>query len=111
MAALPGTGKAVRARALGVQQAGLRLPPDAWMVPLFGDSTAGGQRNVLECRLVAVALDVLRLGTNVVPDFDLWSRIHLVTMTEADVARWPSLTADDLRYGYRSGLFAAGTQR
>jgi len=45
-----------------------------WMIPLFGDPQPAGKRDVLEGRLIALALDALRLGTSVVLDFGLWSR-------------------------------------
>jgi predicted kinase len=52
----------------------LRLTPDHWMIPLFGDSMADGKRWVLEGRLISVALQALRLGTSVVLDYGLWDR-------------------------------------
>lgn len=71
---LPGAGKTTRARALAAQMGALRLTPDEWMVPLFGEPEAGGKRDVLEGRLVWLALQVLRLGTDVVLDFGFWGR-------------------------------------
>jgi hypothetical protein len=35
----------------------LRVSPDAWMIPLFGESEADGKRDVLEGRLIWVALE------------------------------------------------------
>jgi hypothetical protein len=43
MVGLPGAGNS--------RHGALRLSPDAWMIPLFGDSDAGGKRDVLEGRL------------------------------------------------------------
>jgi predicted kinase len=71
---LPGAGKTVRAKGLAAERAALRLTPDAWMIPLFGEPDAGGKRDVLEGRLIWLALQALRLGTNVVLDFGFWSR-------------------------------------
>ncbi|MVA75896.1 AAA family ATPase [Auraticoccus sp. F435] len=71
---LPGAGKTTLARRLAEEHRALRLTPDAWMIPLFGDPEAGGKRDVLEGRLIALALEVLRLGTDVVLDFGLWGR-------------------------------------
>jgi len=71
---LPGAGKTTRARELAASLPALRLTPDHWMVPLFGDSMAGGKRFVLEGRLISVALQALRLGISVVLDFGLWGR-------------------------------------
>ncbi|GAB1693509.1 hypothetical protein [Krasilnikovia sp. M28-CT-15] len=39
------------------------------MIPLFGESEADGRRDVLEGRLIWVALEALRVGTSVVLDF------------------------------------------
>ena len=57
------------------------------MIPLFGDSLAGGKRFVLEGRLISVALQALRLGTSVVLDFGLWGR------DERSALRWLALSA------------------
>ena len=48
MVGLPGAGKTARAKELATRHGALRLSPDAWMIPLFGDSDAGGKRDVLE---------------------------------------------------------------
>lgn len=74
MVGLPGAGKTTRAVALAAEHRALRLTRDAWMIPLFGASEAGGRRDVLEGRLVSVALQALRLGTSVVLDFGFWGR-------------------------------------
>jgi len=71
---LPGAGKTERAKQLATEYAALRLTPDAWMIPLFGDPQPEGKRDILEGRLIWLALETLRLGTNVVLDFGLWSR-------------------------------------
>ena len=71
---LPGAGKTDRARALAVQHSALRLTPDEWMIPLFGDPQPAGKRDILEGRFIRLALELLRLGTNVVLDFGLWTR-------------------------------------
>ncbi len=63
IAGLPGAGKTTRAKELAAMRPALRLTPDHWMIPLFGDSLAGGKRFVLEGRLISVALQALRLGT------------------------------------------------
>lgn len=79
---LPGAGKTIRAKELAATLPALRLTPDHWMVPLFGDPMAGGKRWVLEGRLISVALQALRLGTSVVLDFGLWGR------DERSALRW-----------------------
>ena len=74
MVGLPGAGKTTRARALAAEHAAIWLSPDVWMIPLFGASDPDGKRDVLEGRLVSVALQVLRTGSSVVLDFGLWGR-------------------------------------
>jgi predicted kinase len=71
---LPGAGKTERAVDLAERQRALRLTPDEWMVALFGEPEAGGKRDVLEGRLIRLALDALACGVDVVLDFGLWSR-------------------------------------
>ncbi|MFI5959927.1 AAA family ATPase [Cryptosporangium sp. NPDC051539] len=83
MVGLPGAGKTTRARELATSHRALRLTPDEWHLPLFGTSlTADGKRDVLEGRLITVALRVVRLGTSVVLDFGLWSK------NERSALRW-----------------------
>jgi len=82
MVGLPGAGKTTRAKELAATHRGLRLTPDHWMIPLFGDSMAAGKRFVLEGRLISVALQALRLGTSVVLDYGLWGR------DERSALRW-----------------------
>jgi predicted kinase len=52
------------------------------MIPLFGDSLAGGKRFVLEGRMITLALQLLRLETNVVLDFGCWAK------DERSALRW-----------------------
>ena len=84
---LPGAGKTTRARELASTLPALRLTPDHWMIPLFGDPMAGGRRFALEGRLISVALQALRLGTSVVLDFGLWGR------DERSALRWLARSA------------------
>jgi predicted kinase len=82
MVGLPAAGKTTLAAELAAAHRALRLTPDHWMIPLFGDSMAGGKRWVLEGRLISVALQALRLGTSVVLDYGLWGR------DERSALRW-----------------------
>jgi predicted kinase len=74
MVGLPGAGKTVRARHLEAERRALRLTPDEWMIPLFGESGGDGKRDVLEGRFVWLAIRVLRLGINVILDFGVWGK-------------------------------------
>ena len=87
MVGLPGAGKTTRAKELAAVHRALRLTPDHWMIPLFGDSMADGKRFVLEGRLISVALQALRLGISVVLDFGLWGR------DERSALRWLARSA------------------
>ncbi|WP_460491503.1 AAA family ATPase [Dactylosporangium cerinum] len=87
MVGLPGAGKTTRARELATTQPALRLTPDEWMIPLFGESTAGRKRDLLEGLLISTALRTLRLGTSVVLDFGLWGR------DERSALRWLAASA------------------
>ena len=87
MVGLPAAGKTTRAEDLAAAHKALRLTPDHWMIPLFGDPIAGGRRWVLEGRLISVALQALRLGTSVVLDYGLWGR------DERSALRWLARSA------------------
>ena len=82
MVGLPGAGKTTRAKELAAAHRALRLTPDEWMIPLFGEPLADGKRFVLEGRLISVALQAVRLGTSVVLDYGLWGR------DERSALRW-----------------------
>jgi predicted kinase len=71
---LPAAGKSTRARELAAAHDALRLSPDEWMIPLFGEPDADGRRDVLEGRMINIALQALMLGVSVVLDFGVWAR-------------------------------------
>ncbi|MBW9205744.1 AAA family ATPase [Mumia sp. zg.B17] len=72
MVGLPGVGKTTVARGLEDTARAVRLTPDEWMIPLFGDPEADGKRDILEGRLLWTAHQVLRAGASVVVDFGCW---------------------------------------
>ena len=74
MVGLPAVGKTGRARELAAEWNALRLTPDEWMIPLFGQEQPEGKRNVVEGRLIWLALSALRIGVNVVLDFGVWAK-------------------------------------
>jgi predicted kinase len=71
---LPASGKTTRAREIEAEAPALRLTPDEWMIPLFGESEADGKRAVLEGRFIWLALQALREGANVILDFGVWTK-------------------------------------
>ena len=87
MVGLPGAGKTTRAKELAAAHRALRLTPDEWMITLFDGTQPDGKRDLLEGRLITVALHVLRLGTSVVLDFGLWGR------DERSALRWLARSA------------------
>nr|WP_128806576.1 ATP-binding protein [Streptomyces sp. Termitarium-T10T-6] len=82
MVGLPGAGKTTRARQLAEEHGALRLTPDEWMLPLFGAAESDGKRDVLEGRMLWLALEAVRLGADVVVDYGCWSR------DERSAIRW-----------------------
>ena len=74
MVGLPASGKTTRAREIETEWNALRLTPDEWMIPLFGEPEAGRRRDVLEGRFVWLAMRALPLGINVILAFGVWSR-------------------------------------
>jgi predicted kinase len=73
---LPAAGKTSRAAQLASEHHALRLTPDEWMIPLFGPVQPEGLRNVLEGRLIWIALSALRTGVSVILDFGVWAKIE-----------------------------------
>jgi predicted kinase len=71
---VPGAGKTTIARRMADEHRALRLTPDEWMILLFGEPEAGGKRDVLEGRMITLALQLLRLDVSVVLDFGCWAR-------------------------------------
>ncbi|MGI8915248.1 MAG: AAA family ATPase [Chloroflexota bacterium] len=87
---LPGGGKTTRARELEATHRALRFSPDEWMLPLFGESDAGGKRDIMEGRLIWVALRAIQAGISAILDFGFWSqdeRSALVWLAESLGAR------------------------
>lgn len=87
MVGLPGAGKTTRAKELASAHRALRMTPDEWMISLFDGSQPDGKRDLLEGRLIGLALQALHVGTSVVLDFGLWSR------DERSALRWLATSA------------------
>ena len=91
---LPGCGKTTAARKFEVEYDALRLTKDEWMKALYGAENPSPASEVIEGRLIAIALRTLRLGVNVALDFGLWSRDERSALryagdqAEASVEMW-----------------------
>ena len=85
MVGLPGTGKTTEARRLEADEHALRLTKDEWVKALYGQSNPPAATDVIEGRLVEVALRALTLGVHVVLDFGLWSRDERSALRRARV--------------------------
>jgi predicted kinase len=84
---LPGAGKTTRAEELADAYRALRLTPDEWMIALFDGTQPDGKRDLLEGRLITLALQALRRGVGVVLDFGFWAR------DERSALRWMAAQA------------------
>jgi predicted kinase len=73
MVGLPASGKTTRAKEIEEAWDALRLTPDEWMIPLFGEPE-GGKREILEGRFIWLAIRALRRGINIVLDFGVWTK-------------------------------------
>ncbi len=71
---LPCCGKTTAAREFETDRAALRLTKDEWVKALYGTENPSSANDVIEGRLVTVALRALTLGVNVALDFGLWRR-------------------------------------
>ena len=80
---LPGTGKTTEARRIEVDQHALRLTKDEWMKALYGLGNPSSASDVIEGRLIDIALRALELGVNVVVDYGLWGRDERSALRQA----------------------------
>jgi predicted kinase len=84
---LPATGKTSAARRIEIQHDALRLTKDEWMKALYGDENPSSASDVIEGRLIQIALRALELGGNVVIDFGLWGRDERSALRQAAADR------------------------
>ena len=75
---LPCSGKTTLARKLEKKYSALRLTPDEWHIPLFGDDMNDkdhdARHELVESLLWDLAAKVLVLGVDVILDFGFWGR-------------------------------------
>ena len=78
MVGLPCSGKTTLARTLEYECHALRLTPDEWQIPLFGqdaeDPQHDARHSLIEAMLWNIAARALELGTNVILDYGFWAR-------------------------------------
>src|SRR5512139_4043973 len=78
MVGLPCSGKTTLARQLEQERSALRLTPDEWQVPLFGQDAEepehDARHSLIEAMLWKIASRALELETNVILDFGFWAR-------------------------------------
>jgi predicted kinase len=78
MVGLPFSGKTTLAKKLERECSALRLTPDEWQVPLFGQDAQepehDARHSLIEAMLWKIASRALELGTNVILDFGFWAR-------------------------------------
>src|SRR5690349_680536 len=78
MVGLPCSGKTTLAKKLEQERSALRLTPDEWQVPLFGQDAKepehDARHTMIESLLWNIASRALELGTNVILDFGFWAR-------------------------------------
>ncbi len=80
---LPGCGKTTAARKFELEHDALRLTKDEWMKALYGSENPSSASDVIEGRLIGIALRAVSLGINVVLDFGLWSRDERSALRDA----------------------------
>ena len=82
---LPCTGKTTAARRIEIEQKALRLTKDEWVKALYGHENPPLAQDVIEGRLIQIALRALELGNNVVIDYGLWGRDERSALRQAGV--------------------------
>ena len=78
MVGLPCSGKTTLAQKLEYELPALRLNPDEWQIPLFGQDAEepehDARHSLIEALLWNIAHRALELGTNVILDYGFWAR-------------------------------------
>ena len=92
---LPGTGKTTEARRIEAERGALRLTKDEWMKALYGLANPSAASDVIEGRLIDIALRVSSSGIDVVLDFGLWGRDERSALRHAAAARGAAV---EMRY-------------
>lgn len=60
----------------------VRLSPDDWMFPLFGDVDAPRERDVVEGQLISLGCRLLAIQVSVALDFGVWTRDERCALRE-----------------------------
>jgi predicted kinase len=108
---LPGCGKTTAARQFEADHAALRLTKDEWIKALYGADNPSSASDVIEGRLISIALRAVTLGINVALDFGLWSRDERSALryageqAGASVVMWyAAITLDEQRRRHKARL-------
>ena len=83
---LPATGKTTAARRIEVERRALRLTKDEWVKALYGGENPSSASDVIEGRLIQVAMRALELGIAVAGGAAATPRGALVAGTARDLA-------------------------
>ena len=90
MVGMVASGKTTTASQIAAERGALRLTPDEWMIPLLGldfrDEAYARHRDVLEGRLISIAIEVLRAGVDVVLDFGCWAKAERTALRHVAAA-------------------------
>jgi predicted kinase len=82
-----GTGKTTAARRVESEEKALRLTKDERVKALYGHENPPSAQDVIEGRLIEIALRALELGNNVVIDYGLWRRDERSALRQAAADR------------------------
>jgi predicted kinase len=78
MVGLPCSGKTLLAKKLEIEYSAIRLTPDEWQIPLFGQDAESPEHDkrhgIIETLLWELAKRALIIGTNVILDYGFWAR-------------------------------------
>jgi len=83
---LPGSGKSTLAKQLERELPALRLTPDEWMSRIVGDGFDEPKRAAVEAVQWDLAVNVLRLGVDVILENGFWSRAERNRLREQATA-------------------------
>jgi predicted kinase len=100
---LPGSGKTTLATELAAAMRAVRMCPDDWMMASGIDLWDASMRDRIEQFQLAIVLDLLRAGQNVVIEWGVWTRAERDALRDTARAigapvelRYPTASVDEL---------------